>query len=973
MLPALGETGTPTTPQDQRRASTPGRLTRPDSSAPTMGSRPEAKRAHPGQQVLGDDNEGAKRRFIERTQGRSVSERQAAANMDMDNTKSDRVPDRSDATVQHAARESVPPKRLERGLAERCAPLRGAKPSVSQRPCKPPEVTQAYHLHPGSSKPHAPAEQQAEHQRADRAAPSGSLRQLEPESEERLRVKPFPTCNIPKRTDPEDPPERIANPPGPFTTAELIPDGVVPRVAAHGQAVSALLKRARRGKNGWKVARRLRPEALILEEHEALNPCGRGYVWRKRVDADLWDAVQPSSWPDDTPDTSIKVKEFCAMAKEYGLTDKQLVSWAMHGFPGPKMPNRAVIGFPHVGALKHAGAFEEKNQKDIMNGFVSHGHEFPEFWPCVCDPMNLVVQNGGTRATIDKTMKLSSSDHPEPVESYNDHIDLDAERAEVGGLSLPTTSVFGTGAAVLLTCGLRVKGGKFDLSTYYRMWGKQRASVHLSGRVLETLFGHDFRVNFGERDAPDHCCRGSDALTFFIRTELRRLDKEYPCKVPGVVAWLAMRMGLAREAGEADDPLFRWALLSFVIYYIDDAGLAVICDGPLCNTKGEPKVEIVTRGDGSQVKIHLERPEFYYTAAMAIVERTGQKAPVTKQDPMSYRFELLGIDVDLDVQRLLLTRIKRWSYQAMLREVRSGKQRLENGLAVCEHDQINSLVHKLNFASAVIVTGRQHLFYLRKAIKAPNRLEWHAVIIDTKADGELEWWDAQLEHSDDHGVPLATRSDFPCSSDSNIVRYSDASREEKAPRNSGFGAWAVIRDVFVYLFGRWTLAEIKAFSINVLEAHAKDMSGVTIIEYAKSIGCNVTHTMAYVDNSTAEHVAERGRTRSDPLHELNLQRQEWLRREGIVETTERVASIDNDVADALSRLDVEEALRYPRAAGLRVLELQVDPERRKTSHLTPTWMAESEPPPAPSQAAARRLVDDGASRGPRAAPPASGA
>ena len=123
---------------------------------------------------------------------------------------------------------------------------------------------------------------------------------------------------------------------------------------------------------------------------------------------------------------------------------------------------------------------------------------------------------------------------------------------------------------MLLTFSLRVKGGKFDLSTFYRIWGKQRPAVHLSGRVLEMLFGHELRVNFGEKDAPEHCCRASDALTYFIRCELKRLDPEYPCKVPGVVEWLAMRMGLARDAGESEDPYFRWALLFFIIYHIDD-------------------------------------------------------------------------------------------------------------------------------------------------------------------------------------------------------------------------------------------------------------------------------------------------------------------------------------------------------------------------------------------------------------------
>ena len=43
----------------------------------------------------------------------------------------------------------------------------------------------------------------------------------------------------------------------------------------------------------------------------------------------------------------------------------------------------------------------------------------------------------------------------------------------------------------------------------------------------------------------------------------------------------------------------------------------------------------------------------------------------------------------------------------------------------------------------------------------------------------------------------------------------------------------------------------------------------------------------------------------------------------------RVASIDNDIADLLSRGDIWDALRFARDAGLAVQELAVDPELRR--------------------------------------------
>ena len=67
------------------------------------------------------------------------------------------------------------------------------------------------------------------------------------------------------------------------------------------------------------------------------------------------------------------------------------------------------------------------------------------------------------------------------------------------------------------------------------------------------------------------------------------------------------------------------------------------------------------------------------------------------------------------------------------------------------------------------------------------------------------------------------------------------------------------------------------------------------------MGLCPTHSLAFVDNTAAEHVAENGRTTADALHALNLRRQQRLVAEGIHQATARVTSIDNDVADLISR------------------------------------------------------------------------
>ena len=138
----------------------------------------------------------------------------------------------------------------------------------------------------------------------------------------------------------------------------------------------------------------------------------------------------------------------------------------------------------------------------------------------------------------------------------------------------------------------------------------------------------------------------------------------------------------------------------------------------------------------------------------------------------------------------------------------------------------------------------------------------------------------------------------------------------------------MIKGVFYYVQFLYTRAELEAFSINVLEAHARDASGKTFLDKAAELGCSITHTTAYVDNTTAQHVAESGRTSTEMLNELNKLRLSDLLLRSVFETNERVASVDNDVADALSRMDTDEALRFPSDCDLRVVKLDVPEQYR---------------------------------------------
>ena len=68
------------------------------------------------------------------------------------------------------------------------------------------------------------------------------------------------------------------------------------------------------------------------------------------------------------------------------------------------------------------------------------------------------------------------------------------------------------------------------------------------------------------------------------------------------------------------------------------------------------------------------------------------------------------------------------------------------------------------------------------------------------------------------GVPLAYRATFPEPIDEGVIApYSDASREQTSPEDSGYVAWAIVGNTFAYVEGRWSLEEVRDLDINTLE------------------------------------------------------------------------------------------------------------------------------------------------------------
>jgi hypothetical protein len=435
----------------------------------------------------------------------------------------------------------------------------------------------------------------------------------------------------------------------------------------------------------------------------------------------------------------------------------------------------------------------------------------------------------------------------------------------------------------------------------------------------------DERVQFGQREAPVLTGRQSCFLVWAVRRELRRLDAEYPCQAAEGSEWLELR-----DRASLPQQWWQWQSLSFVLMYVDDVG-GVSVDDQLHRADGSPWME---QRDG--LTVGKTRAWLHYHAAIGVIRAFGHDDAVGKGATPSLDMVFLGVTIDVGCQLLSLSQDKCIAYAEEVSAVRHGSSARSGGVVV-QAAPLASLLHKLLHASSVIPLGRQHLFHLMRAARSSTRLAGGAKLLGSAAMRELEWWSEMLVREQARrGVPLAVRTVFPEPTEPGVLApYSDASREQGAVDQSGYGAWAVIARTFVYVEGRWSDEEVAELDINVLELVAMNIGSFTFIAHAEAAGAPVTHLFEFTDNTAAEHSAERGKPRASRLGDLVRDRYDALYALGISATAERIASVDNDVADGLSRggEKLADALRIAAASGYPIRRLQPLAAWRSTAAL----------------------------------------
>ena len=125
----------------------------------------------------------------------------------------------------------------------------------------------------------------------------------------------------------------------------------------------------------------------------------------------------------------------------------------------------------------------------------------------------------------------------------------------------------------------------------------------------------------------------------------------------------------------------------------------------------------------------------------------------------------------------------------------------------------------------------------------------------------------------------------------------------------------------------------------MLELAALNISTFTLLAHGNQRGRRVTHVLDFVDNTAAEYAADRGKPKQAAMRELVQARYDALDSLGIFSVVERITSVDNEWADALSRghARIEDVLRFARAVGLKTARLQPAAAWRNLAALPTTW------------------------------------
>ena len=743
----------------------------------------------------------------------------------------------------------------------------------------------------GSHDPHRIGD--VDHAVRARKNPTFSLAAFDEATIEQLKVRPFPRMNEPCQT--ESLPECVeTSAPVLFSSiGEVVNEKALRLVKAW---VASFRKMAAAAKKGnWRLAKVRRPVDLWLSEEDYTMPAAKGLYVDLRPLARGESAVgYPfGSLNPGAVDTDILVDNVALWGKDFA--DQALIDEARRGMSDDSsVPAGTLLCAPHVGALKSFEVAMSKIEKSVTEGWASNYESLP-CWPIRCAAYSVVDETAKTgKAKFRLTNDLS---WPKPgamrgVPSLNDSMD----RSKWGGAKLIKVSQVGEGIAILKASGGPVKAWGFDMSAYYRRFGRRPDEVWHQAMYGSNGFQLDTRCQFGDASVAVKCSRFSNLIAATIRSRLKAFDLTHMSRDSDILDWAKDRAAYNESNFGSKDFVELDSSLFVIGVYIDD-GAAASFDDLLFDELGCP----VCDAHG----LHLRRAEMHFKIALETLTLFGHDSAVDKEQPPSRYLESLGLELNLDTDRMRLMRRKRHKYAMLAREVA--------GMKVCDFNTFRSLLGKLSFASGVYPLARQWTHACWRLAKAKFRLSDGRVPISGKVRDELIKWASELERDDHEGVPLASRSAFPALGGGEAgAIYCDASGL------LGWCAWTLVGSTVYEMCGEWTDA-------------TRDMNIADKEYLASTAGLLGLHPLIdapyiweWTDNTVALAAIQHLTSSRPVIQELLAFRAEWLQENLVFTVGERITSKNNLWADWGSRGRVDLLQAHAMELGLSVVQVGVN-------------------------------------------------
>ena len=383
-------------------------------------------------------------------------------------------------------------------------------------------------------------------------------------------------------------------------------------------------------------------------------------------------------------------------------------------------------------------------------------------------------------------------------------------------------------------------------------------------------------------------------------------------RFPACVRSLARADRDARQAAAAESGCFpeesarRFSSLFHVSVYIDDATGASL-DDLLFGADGSPIIE-----DG----VHVRRASKHFQLAIQALKDFGVASSRRKEQPPAVSVESLGLEIDLEEDRMRILPSRRRSYVKAIAALLEQKS--------CPVDDLRSVLGKLLFAAACFPRGRRWLDPIWRLTHVKFRTHDGSVILSRNARAGLAKWSHTLQSSMADGVPLAHGAFPTFGSPETCAIYADASGQD------GWCAWCAHDGRCFFTSGTWTEDELADGSFIIAEKELL-ASTLGLVTLAPLVGAKFVYS--WTDNTNAQAAMRRLQPRSDRMRQMVDARCAWMSQAGILESAERITSSANLWADMGSRRQVQEAMGQARALDLEVVTVHPPPEWRSTSLL----------------------------------------